>query len=199
MRNVINAQKDDVFRIRMNSEIKNELEEVFAKNGLTLTDAVNVFFQQALNTGGFPFSVTEDNAENMKAKALTKLIKELEIGMNCTESYSEEEAKKILGLYMQIIYKKTAIDDHLNTENYIISRFNNKQAAQKLKSTLVNTIALLKDNPYLGPKMSDLFNVDTPLRYFVISKQLVFYNIKNDNIEIIRILDSRQDYLSLLL
>ena len=53
---------------------------------------------------------------------------------------------------MQIIYKKTAIDDLLNTENYIISRFNNKQAAQKLKSTLVNTIALLKDNPYLGPK-----------------------------------------------
>ena len=34
----------------------------------------------------------------MKAKALTKLIKELEIGMNCTESYSEEETKKILGL-----------------------------------------------------------------------------------------------------
>ncbi|WP_288517800.1 type II toxin-antitoxin system RelE/ParE family toxin [uncultured Holdemanella sp.] len=100
---------------------------------------------------------------------------------------------------MQIIYKKTAIDDLLNTENYIISRFNNKQAAQKLKSTLVNTIALLKGNPYLGPKMSDWFNVDTPLRYFVISKQLVFYNIKNDNIEIIRILDSRQDYLSLLL
>lgn len=99
---------------------------------------------------------------------------------------------------MQIIYKKTAIDDLLNTENYIISRFNNEQAAQKLKSTLVNTIALLKDNTYLGPKMSDRFNVDTPLRYFVISKQLVFYNIKNDNIEIIRILDSRQDYLSLL-
>lgn len=96
MRNVINAQKDDVFRICINSEIKNELEEVFAKNGLTLTDAVNVFFQQALNTGGFPFSVTEDNAENMKAKALTKLMKELEIGMNCTESYSEKEAKKML-------------------------------------------------------------------------------------------------------
>ena len=99
---------------------------------------------------------------------------------------------------MQIIYKKTAIDDLLNTENYIISRFNNEQAAQKLKSTLVNTIALLKDNPYLGPKMSDWFNVDTSLRYLVISKQLVFYSIKNDNIEIIRILDSRQDYLSLL-
>lgn len=99
---------------------------------------------------------------------------------------------------MKIIYKKTAIDDLLNTENYIISQSNNKQAAQKLKSTLVNTISLLKDNPYLGPKMSDRFHVDTSLRYLVISKQLVFYNIKNDNIEIIRILDSRQNYLSLL-
>ena len=47
--------------------------------------------------------------------------------------------------------------------------------------------------------MLNRFNVDTSLRYLVISKQLVFYNIKNDNIEIIRILDSRQDYLSLLL
>ena len=47
---------------------------------------------------------------------------------------------------MKIIYKKTAIDDLLNTENYIISQSNNKQAAQKLKSTLVNTISLLKDN-----------------------------------------------------
>ena len=70
----------------------------FAKNGLTLTDAVNVFFQQALNTGGFPFSVTEDNSKKMKAKVLSRLMKELEIGMNCTESYSEEEAKKMLGL-----------------------------------------------------------------------------------------------------
>ena len=96
MRNVINDQKDDVFRIRINSEIKNELEEVFAKNGLTLTDAVNVFFQLALNTGGFPFSVTENNAENMKAKALIKLMKELEIGIKSTESYSEEESKKML-------------------------------------------------------------------------------------------------------
>ena len=99
---------------------------------------------------------------------------------------------------MQIIYKRTAIDDLLNIESYIISQFNNKQAAQKLKSTLVNAIALLKDNPYLGPKLSDRFNMDTSLRYLVVSKQLVFYNIKNNNIEIIRILDSRQDYLSLL-
>lgn len=99
---------------------------------------------------------------------------------------------------MRIIYKKSAIDDLLNTENYIINQFHNNQAAKKLKKNIVDTISLLKDNPYLGPKMSDRFNIDTPLRYLIVSKQIVFYDINEDNIEIIRILDSRQDYLSLL-
>lgn len=99
---------------------------------------------------------------------------------------------------MKIIYKKAAIDDLLNTENYIINQFHNDKAAKKLKTNIVDTISLLKDNPYLGPKMSDRFNIDTSLRYLIVSKQIVFYDINEDNIEIIRILDSRQDYLSLL-
>ena len=99
---------------------------------------------------------------------------------------------------MKIIYKKAAIDDLLNTENYIINQFHNDQAAKKLKTNIVDTISLLKDNPSLGPKMSDRFNIDTSLHYLIVSKQIVFYDINEDNIEIIRILDSRQDYLSLL-
>ena len=99
---------------------------------------------------------------------------------------------------MRIIYKKAAIDDLLNAENYIINQFHNDKAAKKFKTNIVDTISLLKDNPYLGPKMSDRFNIDTSLRYLIVSKQIVFYDINEDNIEIIRILDSRQDYLSLL-
>ena len=99
---------------------------------------------------------------------------------------------------MKIIYKKAAIDDLLNIENYIINQFHNTQAAKKLKSNIVDTISLLKDNPYLGPIMSYRFNIDTSFRYLVVSKQLVFYNVNKENIEILRILDSRQDYLSLL-
>ena len=68
MFNVVNTLKDDVFQIRVNSEIKGELANIFSKNGLALTDAINVFFQQSLNTGGFSFSVTEDNAEKWKPR-----------------------------------------------------------------------------------------------------------------------------------
>jgi len=97
MKNIVASAKTDVFRLRVNPEVRRELEEVYAKNGLTLTDAINVFFQQSLNAGGFPFQVTEDNAEIVKAKALARLVKELEAGDDCAELYTEEEALRILG------------------------------------------------------------------------------------------------------
>lgn len=68
MENIVSAAKTDVFRVRINPEIKQELESVYAKNGLTLTDAINVFFQQSLNAGGFPFAVTEDNARSSRQR-----------------------------------------------------------------------------------------------------------------------------------
>ncbi len=97
MKNIVAAAKTDVFRLRINPEVRRELEAVYAKNGLTLTDAINVFFQQSLNAGGFPFQVTEDNAEFVKAKALARLVKELKAGDDCAELYTEDEALHILG------------------------------------------------------------------------------------------------------
>lgn len=98
MSNVVSSAKTDMFRIRMNPEIREELEKIYAKNGLTLTDAVNVFFQQSINAGGFPFAVTEDNAEIIKAKALSRLMKELQKGDECVEVYDADDARKMLGL-----------------------------------------------------------------------------------------------------
>ena len=98
MDNVVTSAKTDMFRMRVNPNVRQELEQVFARNGLTLTDAVNVFFQQSLNAGGLPFSVTEDNAAVVKAKAMARLAKELQKGDDCGVSYSEEEARRMLGV-----------------------------------------------------------------------------------------------------
>ena len=49
---VVSSAKTDMFRMRINPEIRSRLERVYAQNGLSLTDAVNVFFQQSLNAGG---------------------------------------------------------------------------------------------------------------------------------------------------
>ena len=98
MDNIVSAAKTDVFRVRINPTLRDQLEQIYAKNGLTLTDAVNVFFQQSLNAGGFPFFVTEDNAEIVKAKALSRLLKELKLGDDCTEVLDAAQVQKILGL-----------------------------------------------------------------------------------------------------
>ena len=95
---VVSSAKTDLFHMRINPEIRRNLESVYAKNGLTLTDAVNVFFQQSLNAGGFPFSVTADNAELVKAKAFNRLMKELDEGVSDPVSYSEDEVYQMLGV-----------------------------------------------------------------------------------------------------
>ena len=95
---IVSSAKTDMFRMRINPDVRRELERVYAKNGLTLTDAVNVFFQQSLNTGGFPFQVTENNAELIKAKALNRLMKELEEGLADSVSYTEDEVYQMLGV-----------------------------------------------------------------------------------------------------
>lgn len=95
---VVSSPKTDLFRIRVNPEVRRQLEAIYGRNGLTLTDAVNVFFQQSLNAGGFPFQVTEDNARQVKAKALARLMKELEAGEKDPVSYPEEVVYRLLGV-----------------------------------------------------------------------------------------------------
>ena len=77
MKQVITAPKTDMFRIRVNPDVRKQLEAIYEQNGLTLTDAVNVFFQQSLRAGGFPFPVTTENAEQLRHKAVEKLVREL--------------------------------------------------------------------------------------------------------------------------
>ena len=46
MKQILSSPKTDMFRLRINPEVRRDLEAVYARNGLTLTDAINVFFQQ---------------------------------------------------------------------------------------------------------------------------------------------------------
>ena len=98
MKSILSFPKTDMFRLRISPEVRRELEAVYARNGLTLTDAINVFFQQSLNAGGFPFPVTVENAEIIKTKALARLVRELKEGEDCTELYEEMDALRLLGL-----------------------------------------------------------------------------------------------------
>lgn len=83
--NVSSAPKTATFQMRINPEIKQQVEEVYARQGLTFTDAVNIFIQQSLNADGLPFLASPENEEYMKAKAMRRLMNEIQRGWDSAE------------------------------------------------------------------------------------------------------------------
>ena len=74
--NVVSAPKTATFQMRINPEVKRRVEAVYANQGLSFTDAINIFIQQSLNDNGLPFLVSPENAEFMKAKAMRRLLED---------------------------------------------------------------------------------------------------------------------------
>lgn len=75
--NVAMASKDSTFQVRINSEIKKKVEEIYARTGMTLTDAFNTFNQQSINVEGLPFLVTQNSKEALREQAIAMLIMDL--------------------------------------------------------------------------------------------------------------------------
>lgn len=100
---------------------------------------------------------------------------------------------------MKILYKKTAIEDIQETERYISKELHNKQAAKKLTRMIVQTISLLSANPYMGTPLNSKYDIETDIRFLIVSKHLIFYRVREEQyVEITRVIDGRQDYMALL-
>ena len=88
--------------MRINPQVRQEAETVFARYGLSLTDAVNIFLQQSLNESGLPFLLSPENAEYMKAKAAGRLKAEIQKGWDSVQKerdwVDEKEAYRMLGV-----------------------------------------------------------------------------------------------------
>ncbi|MBR7060640.1 MAG: type II toxin-antitoxin system RelE/ParE family toxin [Eubacterium sp.] len=98
---------------------------------------------------------------------------------------------------MRIVYRPAAINDIISTAEYIEKELKNPQAAQRLKERILFSVSLLKDNPNMCNLLSNKYElVESDYLYIIVNKQIVFYEINNDTIEIIRMLDGRTDYLS---
>lgn len=98
MYNTSSAPKSEIYHFRINPEVKKQVEDVYAKNGITFTQAINVFIQQSLNAGGFPFLVSADNTELLKAAALKKLMAELESGKESGDCVSNDVVSEMLDI-----------------------------------------------------------------------------------------------------
>lgn len=100
---------------------------------------------------------------------------------------------------MKVRYKRTAIEDIQGTEEYIRGVLHNASAAKKLTNRIVQAVSLLADNPHMGTPLNSRFDVETDLRYLLVSDQLVFYRVvEGSHVEVTRVLNGRQDYISIL-
>ena len=99
--NVMSAPKTSTFQMRINPEVKRRVEDVYARQGLSFTDAVNIFIQQSLNDNGLPFLASPENGEFMRAKAMRRLLDEAQKGWDSVEKegwLSLDEVSAQLGL-----------------------------------------------------------------------------------------------------
>lgn len=97
---ITSAPKTATFQMRINPDIKRRVEEIYARQGLSFTDAVNLFIQQSLNMEGLPFLASPENEAYLRAKAVRRLMEEVQRGWDSAEKegwVSEEEAYRLLG------------------------------------------------------------------------------------------------------
>ena len=97
---VATAPKTSTFQMRINPEIKAQVEEIYAQCGMTLTDAINAFIQQSINVEGMPFLVTANSKQALREQAISQLMIELDKGEKAPadESISEEDILKEFGI-----------------------------------------------------------------------------------------------------
>ena len=93
--NVAMAPKDSTFQVRINSQIKKAVEDIYAKTGMTLTDAFNTFIQQSLNVEGLPFIVTKNSREALKEQSIALLMMDLKRAEERAEAEGWIDAKDL--------------------------------------------------------------------------------------------------------
>lgn len=64
-------KKSEIIRARVQPELKDSVEEIFRKLGLTTTQAITLFYTQVQLRGGLPFDVAIPNRKTIKTFTAT--------------------------------------------------------------------------------------------------------------------------------
>jgi plasmid stabilization system protein ParE len=94
---------------------------------------------------------------------------------------------------MKVLISQRAEDDLARIYGYLATR--NPDAAERFKTEAENALALLGQNPKLGPRPG-WHTRHTRLRFWVVSRfhnYLIYYETGKDGVSIERVLDGRRD------
>lgn len=88
---------DATLQIRMNSDLKAQVEELYRNMGTSFAEAVRIFAQQSLREGGMPFRPTLKAWEDMTAQEVNaKLFQseaDIAAGRVCTQEELDRRVK----------------------------------------------------------------------------------------------------------
>lgn len=88
---------DATLQIRMNSDLKAQVEELYRNMGTSFAEAVRIFAQQSLREGGMPFRPTLKAWEDMTPQEINaKLLRseaDIKAGRVCTQDELDRRMK----------------------------------------------------------------------------------------------------------
>lgn len=97
-----------------------------------------------------------------------------------------------------IEYSKESKQDLIGIKKYIKYNLQEPEVAQKLISKIRKEINTFKKNPEIYTIIDEDIIKKLEIRKLIIDNYIVFYRIKNNNIQIVRIMYGRRNWIDLL-
>lgn len=95
-------------------------------------------------------------------------------------------------------YSKESKQDLIGIKQYIKYSLQEPEIAKKLISKIRKEINNLKNNPEIYTIIDDDMIKKLEIRKLIVDEYIVFYRIKNDNIQIVRVMYGRRNWINLL-
>jgi len=97
-----------------------------------------------------------------------------------------------------IKYSEDAKQDLIEIKRYIKYNLKEPNTAEKNVSKIKETIKKLKDSADIYKIIDDDFIKKLEIRKIMIDNYIIFYRIKDETVEIVRIMNQRRNWLNLL-
>lgn len=96
-----------------------------------------------------------------------------------------------------IQFSPLAKEDLIKIKAYLVEEFDSVIASEKV-TRLLKSIKKFESFPLMGRPLMNIIDIPTDYLYFVTERNYVFYRLEQQTVKIIRIIDTRQNYISIL-
>lgn len=97
-----------------------------------------------------------------------------------------------------MIVSQAARRDLIGIRDYVSIELDNPDAVQRILKLLRTSIESLRDMPERGMPLDAVLSVHTDYRFLICENYRIFYLCEGDQVEVVRVLHTLQDYMRAL-